>query len=72
MGGRTESQVAEAVERLASHPSIIQIDILDRGPDHKHIVAEVRPDADIAELEKIAGGRPRKNRSIQRKSANAG
>lgn len=67
MGGRTEAQVAEAVQRLTSHPYVTQVAIHDRGPDHKHIVAEVRPDADIAELEKLAGGRIRRNRPAQKK-----
>lgn len=72
MGGRTEAQVAEAVQRLSSHPYVTQVAIHDRGPDHKHIVAEVRPDADIAELEKLAGGRIRKNRPVQKKATNGG
>lgn len=71
MGGRTDAQVAEATERLASHPSVIQFEIIDYAPDHKHIVAEVRPDTNIADLEKIAGGKVRKNRSFQQKSTNS-
>lgn len=72
MGGRTEAQVAEAMQRLSSHPHVTQVAILDRGPDHKHIVAEVRPDADVSELEKIAGGRTRMNRPVQNKAKNGG
>lgn len=72
MGGRTEAQVAEAVQRLSSHPYVTQVAIHDRGPDHKHIVAEVRQDADLAELEKLAGGRIRRNRPVQKKTTNVG
>lgn len=72
MAGRTEAQVAEAVQRLSSHPHVTQVAIQDRGPDHKHIVAEVRPDADIADLEKLAGGRIRRNRPVQKKATNGG
>lgn len=72
MDGKTEAQVAEAVQRLSSHPYVTQVAIHDRGPDHKHIVAEVRPDTDLAELEKLAGGRVRRNRPVQKKMTNVG
>lgn len=72
MGGRSESTVVEAMKILTVHPAVIQAAILDRGPDHKHIVAELRPGADIAELEKLAGGRAHRNRAVPRKSADGG
>ena len=68
MGGRTELAAAEGLNRLLAHPAVVQAAIQDRGKDHRHIVAELRSGADIAELEKLAGGRIRKNRPVGRKN----
>lgn len=72
MGGSSESVVAEAVKRASEHPDIREIFVYDRGPDHKHIIANVTPDANVLELEKLIGGRVRRRRPTKNSSEKNG
>lgn len=67
MGGKSEKIVADGLNSLLSHPSVIRARVQDRGEGHKHILAELRPGADIAELEMLAGGKVRRRRNFESK-----
>lgn len=67
MGGSSEAEVADAVKRASEHPDIREIFVDDRGTNHKHIIANMKPGATVTlELEKLIGGRARRQRSPKR------
>ncbi|MFA6238125.1 MAG: hypothetical protein WC635_12400 [Bacteriovorax sp.] len=61
MLGKTDKEIADGLNALVAHPSVIKAEIVERGKKHMHIQVELTPDANIAELEKLAGGRDRRS-----------
>jgi hypothetical protein len=60
------------MKRASEHPDIREIFVDDRGPDHKHIIVNVKPDANTLELEKLIGGRARRQRPIKKSAEKNG
>lgn len=72
MNGSSEADVAEAMKRASEHPDVREIFIDDRGADHKHIIANVKPGASTSELEKLIGGRARQRRLFKKSTEKNG
>ena len=70
MGDKSEKAIAEGLDLILTHPFVIQAEIIPRG-NHKHIIAEVRAEADISELEQLVGGRARMRRKLKRNDADS-
>lgn len=70
MKGITENAIAESVKRLSIHPDVIDVMVDDRGAEHKHIIANVKPGASISELEKLIGSRVRVRRNPKQSTKN--
>ena len=71
MGGWSESKVADHLTMAHEHPEIRDVQIEERTPMHKHLIANVKPGANLLELEALFGDRSRARR-ILRKPAEKG
>lgn len=57
MGDSSEAAIAEALKRASEHPDIREVLIDERGRGHRHLIANIKPGANILEIEKLLGGK---------------
>jgi hypothetical protein len=65
MGGWSEAKVADLLKKAQEHPQIRDVQIEERTPTHKHLIANVKPGANLLELEELFGERSLTRRMLR-------
>lgn len=63
---QSEAEIAKLLERASGHPDIREVLIEERGQDHRHLIAKVKPGADLLAIEKFLGAKPRLREGLRR------
>jgi hypothetical protein len=66
MGHWPEEKIADLLRKAQEHPELRDVQIEERSPDHKHLIANAKPGANLLELEKLFGDRLRPRRTYQK------
>lgn len=66
MGKWSEEKIAELVKRASGHPEIRNVRVEERSPGHNHLFANVRPGANLLEIEAFLGERSRQRRVLKK------
>lgn len=69
LDGWTKAKVAELLEAAKQHPGVAGARLWERGPEHFHLMADIKPGVTAAEVEMALTGRTRVQRRPVRKEA---
>lgn len=66
MGRWPEEKIAALLKKAQEHPELRDVQIEERSPDHKHLIANAKPGANLLELEALFGDRSRTRRLLKK------
>lgn len=66
MGRLSQDQINEVIKKAQSHPQVAHVRFWERGPDHKHLLADIKPGANALEVEAALAPRARLRKTIKK------
>lgn len=67
LDGLSRPKAEELLEAANHHPGVARTRLWERGPEHLHLLADLKPGVTAAEVEMALGGRNRMQRRVVRK-----